>query len=229
MIAANFPFLKDEPETVEKFLDEIGLKTQLFEFAAEAVCEAVHEEDPNADIADLVLGIRNNAAFRTLVRNGAEYGVFQHRSKGGKACIINSDKTLMIMVHNTDAATGLGAHAPRFMSKRNRPGTSYVHSEEQGELDLGSEVIEHELTLGAVPQPQTKIDVCIFAEKVEGTPICRIELLVDAEMNERGNEFVSCVRRFGMKFRADDFVASSVTYGAEVEDFDELIKPRNGT
>ncbi|MEL7107525.1 MAG: hypothetical protein AAGM21_16505 [Pseudomonadota bacterium] len=229
MIAANFPSLKDEPDTVEAFLNDVGLKAQLFEFVAEAVCEVVHEEDPNADIADLVLGIRNNAAFRTMVRNGAEYGVFQHRSKGGKACITNSDKALMIMVHNTDAATGLGAHAPKFMSKRSRPGTSYVHSEEQGELDLGSEVIEHELASSTDPQIQTKIDVCIFAEKVEGIPICRIELLVDAEMNERGNEFTCCRRRFGMKFRADDFVASSVTYGAEIEDFDELIKPRNGT
>jgi len=229
LIAANFPSLKDEPDTVEAFLANIGLKTQLFEFAAEAVCEVIHQENANADIADLVLGIRNNAAFRALVLNGSDYGLFQHRSKSGKACITNAEKTVVIMVHNTDVATGLGAHAPKFMSKRSRPGTSYVHSTEQGELDLDDDVIELETAVGTDQLSQTKIDVCIFAEKVNGTTTCRIELLIDAQLNDRGNEFISCKRRFGMTFKPDDFVAPSDTYGSDTEEFDDLVKPRSGT
>lgn len=229
MIAASFPTLKDEPDTVETFLSEIGLTTQLFGFAAEAVCEVVRQENANADIADLVLGIRNNAAFKALVLNGADFGIFQHRSRGGKACITDSDETLVIMVHNTDAATGLGAHAPKFMSKRSRPGTSYVHSETQGELDLGDEVIEFIGGEETTEQQQTKIDLCIFAEKVDGNPVCRFELLVDAELNERGNEFISCKRRFGIIHNAENFVASNDDYDAnDDDDFDELIKPRRG-
>ena len=228
MIAASFPSLKNEPDTVETFLGEIGLTTQLFQFTAEAVCEVVHQQNANADIADLVLGIRNNAAFKALVLNGADHGIVQHRSKGGKACITNSDQTLIIMVHNTDVATGLGAHAPKFMSKRSRPGTSYVHSEKQGELDLGDEVIEIEADEADTIKTQTKIDLCIFAEKVDGMPICRLELLVDAQLNERGNEFVGCKRRFGITYNADEFVASSAGYDADDDDFDNLIKPRRG-
>lgn len=228
MIAASFSSLKNEPNTVEAFLDEIGLTSELFQFAAEAVCEVVHQENANADIADLVLGIRNNAAFKALVLNGADHGIFQHRSKGGKACITNSDETLVIMVHNTDVATGLGAHAPKFMSKRSRPGTSYVHSDKQGELDLGDEVIEFEAAETNTEKAQTKIDLCIFAEKVDGVPICRLELLVDAQLNERGNEFIGCSRRFGITYNADEFVASNVDYDADNDDFDDLIKPKRG-
>lgn len=229
MIAASFPTLKDDPNTVEAFLDDIGLTSQLFDLAAEAVCEVVHQENANADIADLVLGIRNNAAFKSLVLNGADYGIFQHRSPRGKACITNSEETLVIMVHNTDAATGLGAHVPKFMSKRNRPGTSYVHSEKQGELDLGDDVIEFVRDEeNTDQQQQTKIDVCIFSEKVDGIPVCRLELLVDAQLNERGNEFIGCKRRFGIIYNADDFISSTTGYDSDDEDFDEMIKPRLG-
>lgn len=229
LISARFPTLHDDIDTVERFLDGIGLSAQLFSLAAEAVCEVVQQENTNADIADLVLGIRNNAAFKALVLNGADYGIFQRRSRGGKTCITNSDETLVIMVHNTDAATGLGAHAPKFMSKRRRPGTSYVHSEKQGELDLGNEVIEFMRSENTADQKATKIDLCIFAEKVDGIPVCRLELLVDAQMNEQGNEFIGCKRRYGITHKADDFVFSStIGYDAPDNDFDELIKPRNG-
>lgn len=225
MIAAKFPTLRDEPDTVENFLAVVGLKTQLFEFAAEAVCEAVQRENANLDIADLVLGIRNNAAFRALAENGADYGVFQHRSRGGKACITNTDENLLIMVHNTDVATGMGAHAPKFMSKRSRRGTSYVHTEAQDEFDLGDEVIEFEQALDS--KKQTTIDVCIFSEKTDGKAICRIELLVDAQMNVRANEFTGCMKRYGMKFKADDFVASGVSYDVDDEDFGDIIRPKH--
>ena len=224
--AASFPSLKDDTETIMDFLNSVGLDAQLFEFAAEAVCETVHQEDANADIADLVLGVRNNAAFKAIVLNGADFGVFQHRSRGGKACITNTEKSLMIMVHNTDEATALGAHIPRFMSKRRRPGTSYVHSEEQCEFDLVDDVDELGVADGGCHLDKTKIDVCVFAEKKDGTPICRIELLVDAQLDDRGNEFVSCKQRFGMKFKGDDFMPVSSSDTSDIEDFDDLIIPR---
>lgn len=226
MIASNFPSLKDEADDVEDFLKSVGLASQLFDFVAEALCEVVHKENENADVADLVLGNRNNTAFRTLIINGDDYGLFQHRSKGGKSYITNMKKDLAMMVHNTDRATGLGSHIPKFMSKRSRPGTSYVHSEKQGKLDLGSDVIEIDSELKSSCQNQVKIDVCIFAEKEDGTPICRIELLVDAQLDDRGNEFISCRKRYGMTFKADDFAPYAEDYRSDEDNFEDIVKPR---
>lgn len=224
MIAATFPTLKDEPDTVADFLNDQGLHPQLFHFAAEAVCAAVHRENANLDIADLVLGARNQAAFRALTENGADFGLFQHRSKGGKACITNSESSLIIMVHNTDAATGLGKHAPAFASKRSRRGTSYAHNEAQDEFDLGSDVIEFD---GHTEEMfQTTIDVCVFAEKVDGEIVCRIELLVGAKMNAAGSAFTACQQRFSMKFEADNFVAPHVIQDVNDDDFDDMIRPK---
>jgi hypothetical protein len=225
LIAASFPTLKDEPFTISSFLTNQGLDIQLLNFAAEAVCDVVHRENANLDIDDLAPSVRNNAAFRALAESGAEFGIFKHRSKGGKTCITNSESTLMIMVHNTDEATGLGTHAPAFASKRIRRGTHYVHTEEQGELDFGDQVIEIEEK--GEDNTLTTIDVCIFAEKIDGKPICRIELLVDAEMNASKTAFTACRERYGMKFKADDFVAASVTYGAEDDDFDSIVRPKH--
>lgn len=224
MIAASFPTLKDEPETISSFMAGHGLDIQLLHLAAEAVCDVVHRENANLDIDDLAPGVRNNAAFRALAEAGADFGIFKHRSKGGKTCITNSETSLMIMVHNTDAATGLGAHVPAFASKRRRNGTDYVHTEEQGELDFGDEVIEANEEAGDCTL--TTIDVCIFAEKVDGKPICRIELLVDAQMNKSKTAFTTCRERYGMKFKADDFVASSISYDAEDDDFASLVRPK---
>lgn len=223
MIAATFPTLKDEPDTVADFLNDHGLHPELLRFAAEAVCKVVHRENVNLDISDLVLGCRNNEAFRALAESGADFGIFQHRSKGGKACITNSESSLLIMVHNTDAATGLGAHAPAFASKRSRRGTSYAHNESQDEFDLAGEVIE--FNGNSVEMSQTTIDVCIFADKTDGKIVCRIELLVDAEMNATGSAFTACQQRFGMKFDADDFVANDVIQDANDDDFDDVIRP----
>ena len=228
MIAAKFPTLKDEPETVENFLIEVGLSTQLFEFAAEALYEIVRNEDTNADIADFVLTIRSNAVFKSLILNGSEYGLFQHRSKGGKTCIRNTEDSLVLMVHNTNAATGLGTHVPKFMSKRCRPGTTYVHSEMQGELDLDCDVIEEDFETKTARDHVTKIDVCVFAETVNGLPLCRIELLVDAELDRRNTRFISCKRRFAMTFKSEEFVVPATEYGENTEDFGELIKPKRG-
>lgn len=223
MITSSFPTLKDEPETVAKFLDKQGLDIQLFQFAAEAVCDAVHNENPNLDIPDMVLGIRNNRAFRALLENGADFGILQHRSRGGKAYITNLDSTLKIMVHNTDAATGLGAHIPAFASKRNRRGTHYLHNESQAELEFGDDVIE--FASQDEKNVSTTIDVCIFAEKVDGNIVCRLELLVDAQMNTSGSAFIGCSKRYGMKFGAEDFVTSSAAFEGEDDDFDSMVRP----
>lgn len=225
LIAASFPTLKDEPVSISSFLTNQGLDIQLLNFAAEAVCDVVHRENANLDIDDLAPGVRNNAAFRALAEAGAEFGIFKHRSKGGKTCITNSESTLMIMVHNTDEATGLGTHAPAFASKRTRRGTHYVHTEEQGELDFGDQVIEIEEKAG--DNALTTIDVCIFAEKIDGQPVCRIELLVDAEMNTSKTAFTACRERYGMKFKADDIVASSVKHDAQDDDFDSMVRPKH--
>jgi hypothetical protein len=224
LIAAKFPTLKEEPETVADFLASQGLAAQLIQFAAEAVCDAVHDEDINLDIADLVLGNRNRVAFRALAENGADFGIFQHRSKGGKACLTNSDTTLRILVHNTDAATGLGSHAPAFASKRIRRGTHYAHNATQAELDLGVEVIEFDEE--SEEKVMTTIDVCIFAEKVDGEISCRVELLVDAEMNLTGSAFTACKQRFGMKIEVEKDVASNETSDVEDYDFENMIKPK---
>ena len=225
MIAASFPTLIDEPVTISSFLMNQGLDIQVLHFAAEAVCDVVHRENANLDIDDLAPGVRNNAAFRALAEAGAEFGIFKHRSKGGKTCITNSESTLMIMVHNTDEATGLGAHTPAFASKRTRRGTHYVHTEEQGELDFGDQVIEIEEK--TANNALTTIDVCIFAEKIDGKPICRIELLVDAEMNISKTAFTACRERYGMKFNADDIVATSVKHDAQDDDFDSIVRPKH--
>jgi hypothetical protein len=225
LIAARFPTLKDEPDTISSFLTNHGLDIQLLHFAAEAVCDVVHRENANLEIDDLTPGIRNNAAFKAFAEPGAEFGFFKHRSKGGKTCITNSESTLMIMFHNTDEATGLGTHAPAFGSKRPRRGTNYVHTEEQGELDFGDQVIEIEEKAGG--NALTTIDVCIFAEKVDGKPICRIELLVDAEMNAAKTAFTACRERYGMKFKADDIVATSVKHDAQDDDFDSIVRPKH--
>lgn len=225
MIAATFPTLKDEPDTISSFMRSHELDIQLLHLAAEAVCEVVHRENANLDIDDLAPSVRNNAAFRTFAEAGADFGIFKHRSKGGKTCLTNSESSLMIMVHNTDEATGLGAHVPAFASKRSRRGTHYVHTEEQGELDFGDEVIEFDEKVDNCPV--TTIDVCIFAEKVDGKPICRFELLVDAQMNGSKTAFTTCRERYGMKFKADDFVASTVSQDIEDDDFASLVRPKD--
>ncbi len=226
MIAAQFPTIETDSASTDEFLQNIGLSSTIFERAAEAVCGVVHNENPNFDIADLVLSIRNNAAFRALTEAGAEYNIFQKRSAGGKSYITDLDDTLKIMVHNSDAATALGNHIPAFASKRVRSGTSYVHSEAQGELDLGDPVIE--LEPAAPVSTQTTIDVCIFAEKIDGSISCRIELLVDAELTERGDAFKRCKRRFGMTFKSSDFVALSESKDVSGDDFSAIVSPKTG-
>ncbi|WP_287012323.1 hypothetical protein [Actibacterium sp.] len=226
MIAAKFPTLDVDDDVLASQLTELGLDRQLFELAAEAVCEAVHREDPNLDIADLVLSIRNNAAFRAITETGVEFGLFQQRSRGGKSFITNLDGTLKLMVHNTDAATALGAHIPTFLSKRRRNGTAYVHSEAQGELDFGEVVIEPEEFSGT--SEATTVDVCIFAEKNDGGIDCRIELLVDARLTERGDAFETCSKRLGLKFKPDEFGKTVAEEDFdEQDDFSDVVKPKN--
>lgn len=226
MIAAKFPTLETTDHTLSAYLTEVGLERQLFELAAEAVCASVHSEDTNLDIADLVLSIRNNSAFRALTENGAEYGLYQQRSRGGKSYITNLDETLKIMVHNTNAATALGAHVPTFLSKRRRHGTAYVHSEAQGELDFGETVIDFD---GDTEEAgSTTIDVCVFAEKVDGGIDCRVELLVDAQLNDKGDAFETCAKRFGLKFKPDEFIDVPVDDFDEDGDFSDVVKPKTG-
>ncbi len=226
MIAAKFPTIQNEASNIDTFLTSIGLNSQLFEYAAEAVCSIVHSENPIYDIVDLVLSIRNNAAFRALAEVGADCGIYQQRSRGGKSYITDLDDTLKIMVHNTDASTGLGTHVPAFASKRSRQGTSYVHNEAQGELDFDETVIE--LENKSVCSKQTTIDVCIFAEKIDGDITCRIELLVNAELTERGHAFEACDKRFGMTFKSSDFVSESEQNDTDEDDFSAYISPKNG-
>lgn len=225
MIAAKFPALVDADHSLSEYLDSVGLDRQLFDLAAEAVCAVVHSEDINLDIADLVLSIRNNAAFRAITERGAELGLFQRRSRGGKSFITNIEETLKIMVHNTDAATALGAHIPTFVSKRRRNGTAYVHSEAQGEMDFGETVIDfgdkHEHS------DVNTIDVCIFAEKIDGGIDCRIEILIDARLNDRGDAFETCSKRFGMKFMPDQFMQRlSEDEVNDEDDFSDVVKPK---
>ena len=226
MISAKFSALQKEPSDIENFLSDVNLSVQLFDFAAEAVCTVVHGENENYDVADLVLGGRNNAAFRTLAQMGADYGIFQIRSKGGKSYIANQDKTLRIMVHNTDKATALGAHVPAFASKRRRHGTSYIHSEAQGEFEFGDEVVELEKPNVCVQV--TTIDACIFAEKIDGNIDCRIELLIGAELTERGDAFQSCEKRFGIIYKSSDFAPLNEQYDSGDEDFSRYISPKQG-
>jgi hypothetical protein len=219
-----FPSLNEDSNSFSSFLESHGLHSELVHLSVEALCDAVHRENANFDIDDMTLGIRNNAAFKALAEAGVEYGLFKHRPKGGKTYITNVDSTLKIMVHNTDEATGLGAHIPAFASKRRRRGTSYVHTEDQGELDFGDEVIEMEHGAGA--DPSTTIDLCIFADKVDGQITCRVEMLVDAQMNAQNTAFTGCRERYGMKFRTDELVATDASYDVEESEFDTLVVPK---
>lgn len=225
MIAAAFPTLHDEADKVDLFFDDLGLPRQLFTYAAEAVCDAVLRENLNFDIIDLTLGFRNNAAFRALLENGSDVGLFQKRSKGGKSFITNLDESLKIMLHNTDAATALGAHIPAFLSKRARRGTSYIHDEAQGELDLGGEVIEFISQTAA--QASTTVDVCVYAEKVDGNVLCRMEFLVDAKLNNKGDAFGSCVKRYGIIFDTSEFVGVLDRRAEPDDDFENVVLPKS--
>ncbi len=218
----RFPSLVKDDKPLTAFLETHMLNIELFHQMAEAVCATVHDEDENLDIQDLVLGIRNNAAFRTLAEHGSDHGLFQKRPKSGKVYLANIAGDLRIMVHNTDAATGLGKHVPQFLSKRPRRGTSYVHSEAQAEMDLIMPIHE----VGAAKEDaETTIDVCVFAEKqADGEMTCRLELLVDAEMNNAGTKFETCRLRFGIDI-GDDLLDIAPSKDEGDDDDGEVVVP----
>lgn len=225
MITANVPSIALDRNELDDFLQPYGLKSVHLDLAAEALMEAVRREDAKHDVADLVMGVRNNAAFKALASASQSSGIMKRRSPGGKEYLGNADGEIKILVHNTDSATALGAHMPGFASQRARRATSYIHDEAQGELELPEDVIEFSNDKSS--SPQTTIDLCIFAEKADGQVTCRYEVLVDAKLNKNKRAFSECSKRFGVKVTESSLVYSSPRDNSQdTEDFSGLVTPK---